>query len=126
MTEKPVTVYARKRYNRTGIQLMAGRRYSMTASGEWFDREFPYGPDGGPAGNFFQKIFEWARRRRTEPWFVLTGTIDEDNATAFRIGSELEGYKATKSGELTCYANDVWLAYGNNSGSVSMSVRQID
>jgi hypothetical protein len=53
---------------------------------------------------------------------VLTGAIDADPGTAFRIGAALNSYRPDRSGELTCFANDVWLAYGNNSGSVQLTV----
>ncbi len=118
------TICARTRWNRTGIRLDSTRQYRMAATGDWFDRKLSYGPEGGPAKSSFQRPFAWLRRRRHDPWFVLVGAVDARNATAFIIGRQLAAFSPSSSGELTCYANDVWLAYGNNSGSVTLKVWQ--
>jgi hypothetical protein len=115
-------ICAKERWNRTGIRLQAGQEYAMAAEGTWFDRQLEYGPAGGPAKSPVQGLFALFRRRRNEPWFVLTGAIDADPSTAFRIGATLNSYRPDRSGELTCFANDVWLAHGNNSGSVQLTV----
>lgn len=120
-----VTIEAVDKWSRTGIRLEWGRRYRMSATGKWCDRGLPYGPAGGPAQSVFQSIFAWARRRPHEPWFVLVGAIDRQEATAFTIGADLPSFSPPVSGELTCYANDVGLAYGNNSGSVRLTVWQL-
>jgi hypothetical protein len=118
-------IQASEHWNHTGLRLPLGETYAMSATGTWSDRELEYGPDGGPSRNFFQRLFEWARRRPKKPWFVLTGAVDADERTIFRIGSLLGMYRAGKTGELTCFANDVWVAYGNNSGFVDLTVRRI-
>lgn len=109
-------IQAREHWNRTGLQLQSGETYAMEANETWFDRQFAFGPDGGPSQNVFRRCFEWARRRKHAPWFVLTGAVDSDEATTFRIGSSLRADRADRIGELTWFANDVWIAYGNNSG----------
>jgi hypothetical protein len=42
--------------------------------------------------------------------------------STFPIGARFAGHVAPASGELVCWANDVRLAYGNNSGAVELTV----
>jgi hypothetical protein len=116
-------IQAIRKWNKTGIHMVAGQEYMLSAKGEWIDWFIQYGPDGGASrSNLFLKLFEWARRMPHENWFALIGAIDSDQRTAFLIGSS-RVYRASVSGELTCYANDVPWAYGNNKGSVTLNVR---
>jgi hypothetical protein len=116
-------IQAIRKWNKTGIHMVAGQEYILSAEGEWIDWFIHYGPNGGASGsNLFLRLFEWARRMPHEHWFALIGAINSDQRTAFLIGSS-RIYRATMSGELTCYANDVPWAYGNNTGSVELDVR---
>lgn len=61
-------------------------------------------------------------------WFALVGVIangagtdDDWNQEQFIIGSERD-FRPKKSGYLYCFANDAWLAYENNRGSVRLTV----
>jgi hypothetical protein len=51
------------------------------------------------------------------------GALDCDEATAFRIGSR-RTYAPPRSGLLTCFANDLRRMYGNNSGTVTLTVTE--
>jgi hypothetical protein len=117
-----VDIQAAPKWNRTGFRVKEGSVYRLSAEGQWIDWFIRYGPEGGPSGaNLFLRLFEGARRMPHENWFALIGAIDEDQSTAFLIGvSKL--YTATASGELTCYANDAPWAYGNNKGSVTLTI----
>jgi hypothetical protein len=114
-------IAARAAWNRTGIILQAGHTYSMTASGEWFDWRNVCGPDGYPSPNWLFRLAEPLRRARHEQWFTLIGALDRDKRTLFRIGTSC-GYTAQRSGELTCFANDLSLFYLNNRGRAALSV----
>ena len=114
-------IQARIFWNKTGIQVVAGQRYLMTASGCWVDFFLRHGPDGDPSNSWYLRLFESKRRLPTENWFVLAGALDSNSATAFRIGSRFE-YAPQATGELTCFANDVPGFYWNNWGHVTLSV----
>ena len=109
-------------WNKTGVQLVAGQRHLMTASGHWVDFFIRHEPDGDPSDSWYLRLFESKRRLAGENWFVLVGALDSDPATAFRIGSQCE-YIAPAAGELTCFANDVPGFYWNNWGHVTLIVR---
>jgi len=120
-------VYARTRYNHTGIQVEAGFAYRLAATGEWRDAYIRSGPDGYGRDQvpvLFRPMFrmlERCRNHRTANWFELLGSVGKDGSP-FRIGSGCASWTAPASGELICFANDLdWMRW-NNAGSVALTV----
>ncbi len=71
-------------------------------------------------------------RDENQPWFALMGFVananGEDEQTlasgeTFKIGAGVT-FTPKFGGYLYCYANDGWYAYGNNRGSVSLTVQR--
>jgi len=65
-----------------------------------------------------------SRRDGSEPWFKLMGVIangETGEHERFPIGDRSE-YRPERGGYLYCFANDAWEAYGNNRGSVQLTV----
>ena len=80
-------------------------------------------------------IVRGARREQDMPWYCLVGVIGNgvgvDSSTqrlnqheAFKIGSAAR-HNPKNSGYLYCFANDVWSFYGNNKGSLRLSVSRV-
>lgn len=113
------TIEARRYWNDTGIELIAGVTYRLTASGIWKDADTPCGPDGYDSARL--RPFRWLRRSRPHQWFALMGQVG--NVT-FLIGSGTT-FTSSVSGELRCYANDAPFMYGNNSGVVTLNVERV-
>jgi hypothetical protein len=74
--------------------------------------------------------FWWTRRDEHAPWFALMGfvanAVGASDATlpegeTFVIGESAE-FTPRMSGYLYCFANDAWQTYGNNRGSVTLTV----
>ena len=79
------------------------------------------------------------RREEKLPWFALVGVIanggnPQNDGTpqpheSFLIGNECEypsqGKTISKPGYLYCFANDLWGMYGNNRGSVKLTVERL-
>lgn len=94
-------IFARERWNATGLYLEAGTKYALTARGQWLDSDIKCGPAGSGDGKFelkevfhiassglgkleslFSKIsgnekadFWWTKRVEDFPWFALVGVI---------------------------------------------------
>jgi len=117
-------VDSRLRWNHTGIRLESGHRYLIEAQGIWWDAGYRHGPGGGESATFFLGALERFRRVPKAPWFELICALDSRQDTAFRAGCRKE-YDARENGELTCYANDVWIFYCNNTGKIEIKVRRI-
>jgi hypothetical protein len=125
------SIMACKYWNITNIILEAGREYEFAATGTWSDASIvcdaagyppPISPPAlGGLQTLVLKAFEPFRRVRSAPWFALIGAIDKDMDTAFMIGRNTH-IKITKTGVLTCFANDVPIMYWNNKGSLTLSV----
>ena len=128
MTE--VDIDSQVRWVRTGITLRAGRTYRLTAGGTWKDKAKSCGPDGyasreypDRATRWFLRCFWWTRRKRRAPWLALIGALDSDRRTRFVIGTAAT-FTPPTDGELLCFANDACTAYGNNRGSVRLTVSE--
>jgi hypothetical protein len=149
---EPVTidVFARQKWNYTGLYLTAGVTYIFRADGEWMDGSIRCGPEGSDDGSFQaqellhvagsilgeaegwfrhltrnqQAEFWWSTREEEMDWFALVGVIaspESGGYHAFEIGAGTR-HTPRESGYLYCFANDAWEAYGNNHGSVRLTV----
>lgn len=75
--------------------------------------------------------FWWSKRVEDCEWFTLMGVVANGAGTSelgspvphetFAIGTGTP-YTPAESGYLWCFANDAWLAYANNRGSVRLTV----
>lgn len=73
-----------------------------------------------------------SRREESMDWFALVGQVANGTVTGaddldaghelVPIGEGLEAFQPRTSGYLYCFANDAWHFYGNNSGSVTLTV----
>ena len=114
-----VIVAARPKWNKTGIRLVEGQEYSITAQGDWCDASIHQGP-AGRLDPRFRSVERW-RRRKDAKWFELVCATNSDLDTSFIVG-EGAPVPADRRGELTCFANDLGVSYGNNSGGITMTV----
>jgi hypothetical protein len=91
----------------------------------------------GSTESLFKKVtgskaadFWLTKRREDMPWFCLVGMIannktDKDGAIThdvMKIGRNLPNVTVDAGGYLHAYANDAWNFYGNNRGSVQLTV----
>jgi hypothetical protein len=143
-----VDVHARLLWNTTGIVLEKGSRYLLAAEGSWKDASRVIDPDGEarpwywwPAGTRLRaKQARWFEligyippaeptKLKTEPlWrafvYLFEGGTEDIANKQFRIGKSLT-YSPSHTGVLSCFANDLWLFYGNNSGTLRLTVTRV-
>jgi hypothetical protein len=119
------TIRAARPWNDTGIVLEAGAAYALAAEGDWTDFFIRSGPEGNPAPTWTQRLLLSRLRMPGERYFALIGAIDRDPATQFLIGRGLARWIASRSGQLTCFANDVPGFYWNNRGAVKLTVTRL-
>lgn len=117
------SIEARAPWNDTGIDLHKSHAYLLEATGEWLDWKIRSGPDGYSSTNILLRLTERWRRQPDAKWFALIGSIGAARGDQFLIGSKRE-YQPLKDGRLYCFANDVQIAYFNNSGHVQLTVRR--
>jgi hypothetical protein len=119
-----VTVQASKKWNETGIRLIAGQEYEFKATGEWVDLIYHSDAEGYASPNWYMRMSERWRRVRKDNWFALIGALDYDPSSFFKIGTSCMKVME-RSGTLTCFANDVSIMYWNNKGSIQLTVTRI-
>jgi hypothetical protein len=117
-------IASRTHWVRTGIQLRRGLDYRFEATGRWTDLIYRCDADGYQSKNWVLGLFERARRVPAAPWFALIGALDSDRANRFVIGTQTT-YQPVGDGELLCFANDLWLMYFNNHGTIELQVTEV-
>jgi uncharacterized protein (DUF2235 family) len=119
-----VGVFARLKWNDTGIALGRGERYRLEASGRWRDATIPAGPDGFASPSWGLRRVERWRRLPGANWFALVGEIRGGAATPFVIGASADLDVETDA-VLYCWANDLPFMYWNNSGHTTLTVTRV-
>lgn len=126
-------VYARNYWNAPGIFLQKGQRYLFTATGSWQDMSRISGPQGRRP-SLIQWFYSWLKRAPGSPWFALMASIANTpspnvSADLTQFPTYLIGTQALiephVDGYVYFFANDMTGLYGNNRGSVTVTLRQI-
>jgi hypothetical protein len=130
-TGTEITVMACERWFHTGFPVVEGDHYRIKVpSGQiWTDWWVESGPAGHatPFQNPLRRFLRFPPSRDPRAdFFTLIGTIGESLEHAFVIGAEPCDFQAPVSGELVCFANDLWLMYWNNRGSVRFTIAEKD
>ncbi|MDX2369057.1 MAG: DUF2235 domain-containing protein [Colwellia sp.] len=127
------TIEADALYNYTGIMMEKNSKYKITAesTGQWYDATIDCGADGWTRASeslglkeAFIAAAEPFRRVSKANWFQLCGSIGSSDENAKKIGCS-GTFIAGKSGEFTAFANDLESKYGNNSGSIEITIKRV-
>ncbi len=126
-------VYARNYWNAPGIFLQAGKHYRVSARGTWMDASLERGPAGDRPASI-QHFYGKLRRVPQARWFALVASIgcadcpDHSNDLV-HFPTYIVGAGATLvpavDGYLYLFANDMAGMYGNNRGSVEVTVERL-
>lgn len=126
-TPTEIIVPAKERWFHTGYALEKDARYLITVPlGQiWIDWFVKNGPNGSTTR--LQKLFRHCLRFSPDrdpraEFFTLIGTIGESLQHAFVIGAGPCDFPAPATGELVCFANDIWPAYWNNKGAMKLTI----
>jgi hypothetical protein len=118
------TIESREKWNDTGIDLIEGQEYKYEAIGKWKDW-FMKPCDANGYSHCCLDLLSCTKRKRSAKWFQLIGVVMDKNTKKplYTICFSNEGtFTAHASGRLWAYANDAWIAYGNNSGSIELNI----
>ncbi len=129
------SVNSNVKYNPSRLLLSAGQKYyfSVDMKQRWFDGTLSCGPDGWKAKEEIDnrllrwgiKLKEGGRRVADAAWFELIGTVNRSDDESFRIlkhTTKNSPYECSQGGELFTFANDLNSKYGNNLGTIVVSV----
>lgn len=146
--------YAHKWWNASGVEVGAGERYRIEASGTWVDQGTPAGADGYESKAWFLQLAKRNRRLQERPWFSLVAAIhprpdleahnpDSESMLAGLVESAISGVgriddesslvatpngweiEIVEPGFLYFFANDSVYSYGNNTGFLMVEVTRL-
>lgn len=116
---KTVVVQANQLYQTTAVQVQKGETYRITATGQWQDADFPptdgNGFKGFTAPMFFGMLL---KPMPGQNYMKLCGKVGN---WKFPIGTDAT-VTMKRTGELRLFANDAKGFFGNNSGSLQVTL----
>ena len=126
-----VNIYSDCKWNNTGIKLIAGQTYRFDANGTWTDLSINADANGyaynDPRVPWYSKLglytLQSFKRQPNSSWFKLIGCLDNES-NCFEIGKS-SVIKPSANGNLFCYANDLSISYGNNSGFINLTITRL-
>lgn len=130
------TVQANQLYSPARVIAKPGEKYrfDIDRSQLWYDADIPATPAGwdrskiGGVKEWFISFAESGRRFPEAEWFEVIGTVKKDENNHFRIlhhTDDAHPYEPKEEGELFAFANDLTEKYGNNLGSIEVTVTRI-
>jgi len=127
---KTFTVKANEAFKFPGIYLVAGHRYTVTASGSWTNGVGPLARTS-TANGYLRGLLDLPRfasanmmRLCGERFAHNSGPAGFISNSQISIGAA-RTFTSSGHGFLNLYANDNLAAYGDNSGQVSVTVRRV-
>ena len=114
---------ATKRFTHTGIKVSRGETYQITATGRWQDAGFePTDAGGFPSKNAAMRFAIYLKPMPKENYLKLIAKVGgrhEPIGTSSRL-------RFQKSGKLILQPNDAVFFFGNNSGTLMVTIKRID
>jgi hypothetical protein len=122
MPMSPVLIHSRRRWNDSGMDLLAGHVYAYEAQGCWTDWWIQTSAEGYERG--WLRPLERFRRFPAAAWFQLIASLDRQPQCSWPLGCSGR-FTSPASGRLWLYANDAPIAYWNNRGALSFRLRPL-
>lgn len=118
-----VSVKASKRHTSSGIHISKGESYEISATGKWRDAGFePTDAGGFPSKNAVMKFARYLKPMPKENYLKLIAKVSGEH---YAVGTSAVIH-CTKNGKLIFQPNDAFFFYGNNSGTLIVTIRRID
>jgi hypothetical protein len=125
------TVQANRTHTFPGIYLCAGQTYTYSATGTWRNGNTIFAPAATNANGYVPGILDAARRHSSNMMCLVGERFNKSGdplsfvgGSGFRIGAS-NTLAASGHGFLNLYANDMLTAYGDNIGSVTVTIRRV-
>jgi len=125
-------VLAKSKFNWSGVGLLKGATYTFSvAEGDtWKDASIDCGPGGWKSEDlpwYKEGVIKFAERFRRLPdanWFALIGALGDEDNELFLIEDGKTPYTAPRTADLYLFANDMPSKYGNNMGSLIVTIKR--
>ena len=112
-------VDAKNLWNDTGLDVVDGDMLGVSAAGQWTDWYVTCGPDG--YAPWYLALLGGLRRMPAAKWFELVACAGQDLSNCVAVGDRAS-FVVKGAGRLYLFANDAPFAYGNNTGSLAVTL----
>ncbi|MGZ3752862.1 MAG: hypothetical protein ACXVB0_20845 [Mucilaginibacter sp.] len=116
------TISAQELYSKDMLRVKKGEKYQFRCEGDqkWKDWFISTTADG------YFNLFAWifGMRVKRSKCFCLCGVFNQDDSTAFSIGSN-NTIVIEKTGLISFFANDAKGFYKNNSGRIDLTITRL-
>jgi len=138
LEKKAFDVHSNQKYNSSNLLVKEGDLlvFTVDMSQKWFDASIECGPDGwlaekemGYATRWMVKFKEDDRRHKDAQWFEVIACVNRSDDELIRIlehNSLDNAYEVKQAGVLYAFANDLVSKYGNNRGSIRVTVERVE
>jgi len=114
---------ATKRFTQTGIKVIKGETYQITAVGKWQDAGFePTDAAGFPSKNAAMRFAIYLKPMPKENYLKLVAKVGGRHEA---IGTEAK-IRFKNSGKLIPQPNDAVFFFGNNSGTLTVTIKRVE
>jgi len=129
-------VYANQKFSSSRVLVRKGERYRFVVdlSQVWFDGSLTATPSGWTEESkndleWYEKVFigtvEDERRYPEAQWFEVIGAVNKSEQDLVRITQFIDSpWQAGESGEFYAFPNDLLSKYGNNLGSIQVTIHK--
>ena len=123
-------VLAELKFNWSGVCVVKGASYKFAvAAGDiWKDGDVECGPGGWKSDElpwYKEGVVEFAerfRRVKEANWFALIGALGDEDDNLFVIGDNSSPFPVRRDADLYLFANNMKSKYGNNTGSLKVTI----
>lgn len=131
------TVYANQKFSDSRVLVKPGEKYRFDIDLEqrWFDGPVKASPRGWLKeseeqlrwyGKLFSHAVEGQRRHPDAAWFEVIGTVNRDDHQPIKLIDYLDTpWEVRESGEFFAFPNDLDSKYGNNLGTIQVSIKRV-
>jgi hypothetical protein len=136
--DRLINVHSNQKYNASRVLVKEGDQlvFSVDKKQVWYDGDFECNPTGWKADNKVDnRLVRWAikfkeddRRFPAANWFEVIASINKSDDNLIRVldhTKKEKAYTCQVAGEIHMFANDLKSKYGNNRGSVAISVKRV-
>ena len=118
-----IQMKANKRVTHSGIKVTKGETYQITAIGKWQDAGFePTDAGGFPSKNAAMRFAIYLKPMPKENYLKLVAKVGGRHEP---IGTSAN-IRFKKSGKLILQPNDAVFFFGNNSGTLTVTIKRVD
>jgi len=117
-----ISIQAKQRITKAGIKVSKGETYQIYAAGKWQDAGFePTDAEGFPPKNGAMRFARFLQPMHQENYMKLVAKVSSKH---WPVGTSAH-ICFSKGGQLILQPNDAMFFFGNNSGTLAVTIKRV-